>query len=204
MQYWLSVCVITIWYFLSFGNAGLQCRSAIPERSAKPIASIHHSVEYLWETPCLTCLCMQKQKYSVHVISWIFQVDFTTFVLFSYPVIASTFMKNLSKCCRYYFPNFSNQFLAGFCHLKPLSRRQWRDNSCCRCAAKESKNSLHLLAAILALGFVFSNLKTKVFSWNVVKKTSELASLGGTVRASNRFSNSWQFEPQLRRFSSKT
>ena len=106
--------------------------------------------------------------YSVDVISRMFQVNFSTFVSFPYPLIASAFMKNLSKCCRYNFPNFSFQFLAGFFHLKPLSRRhsqgrrQWRNNSCCRCAAKESKNSLHLLAAFLALGFVFFNLKKKL------------------------------------------
>ena len=92
-NYWPPILALSLCYNHLVLSIFRQCMSAIPERSAKPIASIHHSVEYLWETPCLTCLCMQKQKYSVHVISWIFQVDLTTFVLFSYPVIASTFMK---------------------------------------------------------------------------------------------------------------
>ena len=66
----------------------------------------------------------QKQMYSVDVISRMFQVDFSTFVLFPYPVIASAFIKNWSKCAgRYNFPNLSFQFLAVFFHLKPLSRR---------------------------------------------------------------------------------
>ena len=39
---WLSVCVLTIWYYRPFGN----CRSAILQRSAKPIASIHHTEKH--------------------------------------------------------------------------------------------------------------------------------------------------------------
>ena len=51
---WLSACVLTIRYFCLF----LPCRSAIPKRSAKPIASIHHTVEYpIEKTPSLMWLC---------------------------------------------------------------------------------------------------------------------------------------------------
>ena len=33
-----------------------QCRSAIPKRSAKPIASFHHTVQCPWRNPYMICI----------------------------------------------------------------------------------------------------------------------------------------------------
>ena len=50
---WLSLCVLTIWYFWPFGNPGLQSPRDLP---SPLIASIHHTVQCPWRNPYVNWL----------------------------------------------------------------------------------------------------------------------------------------------------
>ena len=50
-NYWPPIVALSLCFNPLVLSTFRQCRSAIPKRSAKPIASIHQTVEYPWRNP---------------------------------------------------------------------------------------------------------------------------------------------------------
>ena len=66
---WLSVCVLTIWYFLPFGNAGLQSPRDLP--SPYTVSTTQNRT--LRDTPRLTWLRTKRDSYALPLFSVLFQ-----------------------------------------------------------------------------------------------------------------------------------
>ena len=50
-NYWPPIVALSLYFNHLVLSTFQQCRSAMPKRSAKPIASIHHTVQCPWRNP---------------------------------------------------------------------------------------------------------------------------------------------------------
>ena len=56
LNYWPPILALSLCFNHLVLSTFRQCRSVMPKRSAKPIASIRHTVQCPWRSPYVICL----------------------------------------------------------------------------------------------------------------------------------------------------